>query len=402
MTSRIQRFLGLGLLLAVIIAVVAFQVFRGAGVAPAPTVVRGIIGGEKEGFLRSPEIARILAERHGLRVDFRKAGSIEMVRGDTTGQDFLWPSSQVALELYQQQRGTADRAQVIFNSPIVLYAYSDVTTKLVEQGFVEQSGATSYVSTFPALIAAIQRGQPWSELGLPLYGAISITTTDPTKSNSGNMFAGLLANTLNGGQVVDERTVVPILPELQTFYQRLGFLYDSSGDLFQQFLTQGVGGFPLIAGYESQLIEFNLANPESRDFLSQEINILYPRPTVWSSHPIIALTPLGDRLLEALQDSELQRLAWEQHGFRSGLIGVQNDPAVLDVVGVPATIEQVIPMPKPAVMDQIIAALESGPAGAPLSAPPIRPTTPTAAPRRWRGPRSRGSGRPDGFRRSSS
>ena len=85
--------------------------------------------------------------------------------------------------------------------------------------------------------------------------------------------------------------------------------------------------------------------------------LLQPRPTVWSSHSIFAFTPLGDRLLEALRDPELQRLAWEQHGFRSGLIGVQNDPAVLDVVGVPATIEQVIPMPKPAVMDQIIACL---------------------------------------------
>ena len=46
----------------------------------------------------------------------------------------------------------------------------------------------------------ITEERSWKEIGLPeLYGNVSIDTTDPAKSNSGNMFAGLLANTLNGG-----------------------------------------------------------------------------------------------------------------------------------------------------------------------------------------------------------
>ena len=64
------------------------------------------------------------------------------------------------------------------------------------------------------------------------------------------------------------------------------------------------------------------------------------------------------RLIEALQDEEIQKLAWEKHGFRTGLIGVQNDPKVLDIAGIPAEITHVIPMPSPQVMDRIITNLQ--------------------------------------------
>lgn len=113
-------------------------------------------------------------------------------------------------------------------------------------------------------------------------------------------------------------------------------------------------------GYEAQLVEFSIENAQYREMLRKEITTLYPRPTVWSAHPLIALTPNGERLLEALQDRDVQRLAWEKHGFRSGLMGVQNDPKVLQVTGVPATIENVINLPTPQVMERIIAALSGG------------------------------------------
>ena len=64
------------------------------------------------------------------------------------------------------------------------------------------------------LYSLIIEGKEWSEVGLTdLYGNISIVSTHPSKSNSGNMFAGLLANMMNGGNVVDEQT-------LPTFYQK--------------------------------------------------------------------------------------------------------------------------------------------------------------------------------------
>ena len=73
------------------------------------------------------------------------------------------------------------------------------------------------------LTETIEAGTTWEEIGLPqLYGSVSVGTTDPTKSNSGNMFAGLLANTLCGG-VADESNLAEILPRLQIFFRSWGY-----------------------------------------------------------------------------------------------------------------------------------------------------------------------------------
>ena len=376
MSGRARQFLGLGLLLAVVLAVVGFQLRRddaepvAAPSGPEPITVAGRIGSEKEGFLQSQAVREILATKYGLTVNATNAGSLDMVREPRPDEDFLWPSSEVALALFREEFGSAAPAETIFNSPIVLYAWSDVTKALIAAGLVAQEGETYYVNDFPRLVRMIDEGRTWADVGLPtLYGGVAIFTTDPTRSNSGNMFSGLLANTLNNGQVVDETTVGPHLPTIRRFYDRLGLLQNRSGDLFNQFLSQGIGAMPMIAGYESQLTEFSLASPDYREVLRERINVLYPRPTVFSSHPVIALTPNGERLLAALRDPELQRIAWEAHGFRSGLTGVENDPAVLDVVGIPETVQSVIPMPRPAAMARIIEAL-GAPAGAPAATPP--------------------------------
>ncbi len=374
MNRRVQSFLGFGLLLVVIAAVAGFQILQGRRAGVETVVVRGLIGSEKENFLNDPDVVRLLAER-GLDIDFQKVGSIEMVRGETTGQDFLWPSSQIAEAIYDQRPDAAGTSEIVFNSPIVLYAWRDVTTSLVAAGLAEQTGDVYRVERFPELIQRIEQRQPWSEIGVPIYGPITIQTTDPTRSNSGLLFSGLLANVRNGGQVVDGTTITTVLPFIVDFYARLGFTETGSGDLFRQFLSTGMGAKPIIAGYENQLIEFSIANQEYRDLLRDEIDILYPAPTVTSSHPLIALTPNGERLLEAMRDPEIQRLAWEKHGFRSGLIGVENDPAVLDVVGVPATVDAIIPVPRPEVMQRIIDALEQRPEPA---VPPATAGTPAA------------------------
>ena len=50
-----------------------------------------------------------------------------------------------------------------------------------------------------------------------------MNTTDPVRSNSGNMFAGLLANVLVGG-VADERSVEAVLPRLKAIFEKLGYM----------------------------------------------------------------------------------------------------------------------------------------------------------------------------------
>jgi hypothetical protein len=243
----------------------------------------------------------------------------------------------------------------------VFYSWDLITAVLQQHGLVEQQGGSYYVSDLAGLIKLVEERVAWADIGLPqLYGRVRILATDPTRSNSGNSFAGLLANILNQGDVVtatDTVRLTTLLPRLSIFFARLGFLEHSSGVLWDKCITQGMGAYPLIVGYENQLVEYSMSHPEVLELLRQKVRILYPRPTVWSSHPFMALNPGGERLLHALQDVDLQRLAWERHGFRSGLLGTQNDPKVLQVIGLPETINAVMSMPHAAVMRQILAHL---------------------------------------------
>lgn len=364
MNAKLSRYIGLTVLVVVVVILIALRLpplRRGAGVTPtvAPVTARGIIGSEKANLLDDPEIKTILRERYSLAVDYRKAGSLQIAQGKVTDQDFLWPSGQYPKEVYERDHGAVQKSDVVFSSPLVMYAWTPVTQALTGAGIVEQIDGV-YYADMPKLLAAINGGKSWRDIGLAQVGGkVLVYTTDPTKSNSGNLFAGLLANTLNGGAVVDDSAIGAVLPGVTAFYGRLGYTTDSSGFLFDQFLSQGIGAYPLIVGYENQLIEYSVEHPEYRDVLLQQINILYPCPTTWATHTMMALNPTGERLLEALKDPAIQKIAWERHGFRTGLLGVQSDPAVLQVVGVPRlSVQTAQPIPRASVMDRIVRALQ--------------------------------------------
>lgn len=361
---------GLVLLLAVIAASVGIYFFvrkpaEGGGRDVQPrdlTTVTGPIGSEKSDLLSDPAVVKILAERHGLVVVAEKAGSLDIVQDPkrTAGKDFAWPSSQVALEIFKSKGQPSLKTEVIFNSPIVLYSWEKVCQGLEASGVVKESAGVR-VLDFPKLVALVKDAKPWSAIGLSeLYGDISIHTTDPNHSNSGMMFCGLLANMLNNGQVVTDEKVAAVVEPTRNFFGQLGMMEHRSADLFSQFVTQGIGSNPIIAGYENQLVEFILAHPEHANTIRDQIRILYPKPTVWSNHPLIAFTSEGVRFLDAMKDPEIQRLAWEKHGFRSGMPGVQNDPKVLKVGGIPKNIENVIQMPRPTVMKRLLQAVGQG------------------------------------------
>ena len=104
-----SRVIGLLILLAVI-GIGAAYLLLGGGAAPAAAAaLRGYVGGEKIGLLEDPEVQAILADDYGLTLDYAKAGSLDMVAADQTGRDFLFPSSQNALEYYQQIHGRSWR-----------------------------------------------------------------------------------------------------------------------------------------------------------------------------------------------------------------------------------------------------------------------------------------------------
>ncbi len=83
----------------------------------------GLCGGRKIGLLEDEAVQDILERDYGLTLDYAKAGSLDMVAADHEGRDFLFPSSQTALEYYQQLFGAPDKSQIVFNTPIVLYTH---------------------------------------------------------------------------------------------------------------------------------------------------------------------------------------------------------------------------------------------------------------------------------------
>jgi hypothetical protein len=104
------------------------------------------------------------------------------------------------------------------------------------------------------------------------------------------MFAGLAASLLSGDVVMRE-SLNRSDGNVGTVFRRVCFKPPSSGKLFDDY--GGAGARRLIVGYENQLVEWVLQDPDR--WKRVEANapgkpaILYPQPTVFSTHPLISI-----------------------------------------------------------------------------------------------------------------
>ncbi len=212
------KLIGLGILAAVIIAAAAYVFISNSQTV---TEINGYVGGEKIGLLEDEEVQDILRDRYRLVIDYAKAGSIDMVTDDAEGRDFLFPSNQTALELYKQVHGDPVKSEIILNTPIVLYTRSAVAQALVDSGLAVVTNGVYTVGHGKSDRDHRSRHNLGGNRPSQLYGSVSVGTTDPTKSNSGNMFAGLLANTLCGG-VATKAIWRRSCPGCKIFFRRWG------------------------------------------------------------------------------------------------------------------------------------------------------------------------------------
>jgi hypothetical protein len=357
------RMIGLGLFVVAAGVAAAFYLFGDElmGKRAARVDAMGFTGGEKRDFVNNPKVQRILADRYGIRFDARKAGSVEMVTDQrliSQKPDLVWPGSTVAVELAKQSGMKIIKDEIIFNSPIVLYSWSPVAKAFVAKGIAKPLNrtGTAYSIDTNKLLDLIRNKTRWSDIGVPsLYGTVMLVSTDPNKSNSGNQFFSLMLHVLADGELRGEK-LTTALRELKDVHQRMGYLVHSSSDLFQQYLRTGMGAKPLVAGYESQLIEFAHNNRDIwKGLAGAKIRpvILYPEPTVFSSHVMLALTEKGRKVADAMKDKELQAIAWNQHGFRSGLVST-SDTNALPIQGIPANLGKIVPMPPVSVVNRML------------------------------------------------
>jgi hypothetical protein len=358
--------LGLGALGASAALTAGAVLFRGnpamRGLLGDVTTLRGYAGGEKIAFIENPKTASAL-KHFGLALIADRAGSVDQVRDPQllgTKPQFLWPSSSSLVALARRNVKVL-RDQVIFNSPIVIYSWTPFAEGLVRAGMAVKEHEHYYVDA-KQLIDAVLARRPWKELGQPdLYGTVRLIATDPNKSNSGFMFAGLAGNLL-AGDVVTMENLPMVLPPLTELFRGMGYKPDSSGKVFDDYIAGGPGADPLVVGYENQLVEWIIQDPdrwarvEAAGGPAKPV-ALYPRPTVFSAHPLLALTPESLRLIDALMSLELQTIGWRDHGFRGPLGSIGADTNDVIKGRMPAQIASVAPMPDIEVMLKILAAL---------------------------------------------
>ncbi|WP_211588715.1 hypothetical protein [Allorhizocola rhizosphaerae] len=336
------RFLmGLVLVLAVSVGTVyAVKRLRGDG-APAaaqPVSVACLIGSEKAELMADPEVTRILRERYGVTVRADLMGSYDQVQLaaeelSKRDVDCLWPSSASAQSVYEhlhRDKLSGYRAETVLQSPEVLYAGPQGTDALIRAGIVEKRSDRYFVVNMKSLLLDhILSRKTWESLGTKGFGGpIRIASTDPARSGSGFTLTQLELNivaTHDVFQTPNLEQARAALPTIRAIYEAQGLQASSSDFGFRQWLTQGAElQNPLYAGYESQIIQ--LVTQAGAAPL-KEVRVLYPDPTIYNDHPVLALNADAARFLDAMKDREIQTIAWRRYGFRSSVHLGLNDLA---------------------------------------------------------------------------
>ena len=362
------------------------------------TTVYVATGGGKEDFLADEEVQKILRKKYKLNVVFDSwsngktvalpliresvgLGNQSIVNQMSSGNssftihsegvstyDALFTSDQRFYDYYKLQpniekkeaeRYSVQGGSLTLNTPIVIYSWQKIVDALIKEGIVTEREGVYYISDMNKLMQYILDGKSWSDIGLgELYGKINIASTDPVTSSPGATYYGLLLSTLSEGQVTNEN-IGNNLPKLKQFYIKSGYMNNTPADLFERYLKTGMGGQPMIVDYEKSIIDFANSNPDGFKQVKNDIRILYPSPTIWNSHCYAYFTDNGKKLYEAFDDKDIQQIAWEKYGFRTGITGGSYDVSSIGI-GVPQTISSTVSSLKMDIYNQLIEYLGNG------------------------------------------
>ncbi|MDI1465844.1 hypothetical protein QEZ54_33215 [Catellatospora sp. KI3] len=336
------RFL-IGLVLVLVVCVATAYVLTqrgkddpGTTTTAQPITVTCLGGSEKKELMADPEVRQLLKDRYGLTVVFNPLGSYDQVQlsADELAKkkaDCLWPSSASAQNVFEKLHPGAYpqyRAENLLQSPEVVYAGPQGTDALIKAGIVTQRDNRYFIVDMKKLLLDhVLKRTTWESLGATkLRGPIAVSSTDAAKSNSGFTMAQLQLNIIATDNAFEAPSLAQarkVLGTVRAVYDAQGLQAAGSDTGFQQWLTQGAEFHsPLYAGYENQLIQL-MAQPgvDSASVLTN-VRVLYPEPTIYSDHPILALNDNAIRFQDAMKDPQLQGIAWRKYGFRSVQLGV--------------------------------------------------------------------------------
>lgn len=318
------------------------------------TLVRGLIGSEKESLFADPEAREIFA-RYGLDVQVGTSGSLAMAeRSDLLEYDFASPSSEIAAARMEDVLG--DSALSVtrpFYSPLAIATGQTVLDVLSQNCMAEERGGVWYVD-MEAYLQAVAEGRRWTDLAgseaYPSSRNVLMTTTDVRSSNSALMYLSLASYVLNGNAVVTSEDAArqQATDSLARLFLDQGYSQSSSAGPWESYLSKGPTNQPLTLIYESQYLEAEMNEPSR---ITSEMRIAYPSPTIFSDHAVVALSEAGRLVQDVLENDEDMARVIARHGFRlngsnsgafreqlgsAGLAGYADDDAFIDNAQAPS------------------------------------------------------------------
>lgn len=313
-------------ILAVVVAVllilvVVWQITRkdetaAAGCTGGRTDVIGIVGSEKEAFLRDARVTEIF-RCAGLNLRIDPDGSLDMVgrlSAGSAGYDFAFPSSTPTAEKIMEKLGVTESFKP-FSSVMGVATFAPTVEVLRREKAVETLDGRDVIS-IQRLIEMARDGTTWRKVDEASAngGVVLLRTTDPADSNSAIMFLSIASAVINGGKPlagVDElRTVMPDLCRMVSYQ---GQKPDTSGVLFEEYLTDGVRRTPMALVYESQFLD---RASEQRVPAGGDHRMLFPNPTVYAWHTLVPLTKGGGEAGRLLRDDATLKDIAAEYGFR--------------------------------------------------------------------------------------
>ena len=308
--------------------------------------VRGIVGSEKEAFLRDERVGEIF-RCAGLDLRIDPSGSREMInslRGGGSRYDFAFPSSTPTARTVMSLSHVTTSFRP-FSSVMVVATFTDTAAVLRGNGIVKNIGGTDTIGV-AALIDLARKGTRWRDLkgntNSPNGNVVLMRTTDPADSNSAIMFLSIVSAVLNGDKpIAGADALAKVMPDLCRLISYQGQKPNTSGVLFDEYLTDGPSRTPMALIYESQF--YDEASPSQVPEDGRHV-LLFPNPTVYAWHTLVPITDAGGTVGRMLRDDEELKDIAVRYGFRPEGRALPDRPAP------PVVVEP----PEYAVLDQML------------------------------------------------
>ncbi|MFJ6385417.1 substrate-binding domain-containing protein [Kitasatospora sp. NPDC092039] len=271
--------------------------------------VTGLIGSEKRDFFENPDVKAEL-KKQGLVVKAEPTGSWTMddQARNTPNLDFAFPASSAPALAIQRDWAQKDSPRVQFYSPLVIVTHQPVAEVLKSNDLAGVNDSGVWTFNMDKYVEALkQGGRQWETLTdasrhPELTGTMYVSTTDPESSSSGALYLAILSYLANGKKVVSDdaglNAVKGVVYDANRFQ---GLQKVSSDGPFREF---GAGVNTMVFAYESQAAALPIQGKQIGDMV-----VMYPTTTIKTDHTLVARTPGGQKLADALVNSpELRRL----------------------------------------------------------------------------------------------